>query len=528
MLRLQRIRNLKLTSAVAAAILLAGASSALAATATFVNTANGRSVSGIRNGNPQSLGFAGTFNIQIDGVPPTREAYCVDIGNPIAPGDTVPQAPVDYPGQVLFILNNAFPQPNTIGTPLPAANDEAAAVQCAIWNYTDNMVCDTPANVGARAAEIVAAANAAPPQSLGIVPQSLTLTPASATNFLPGDTSHTVTATLRDGDGNPLRGLHDQPADHQRPGHRLHRLRAVAGAGVELLQRDRRHRHHPRHDQLLGADRAEVQARGQAGHRAGRRPDQRHRHRYRHQVVGHAAVRRRRRRGRRAVRRRQPDRQRRLHQRLPEQGLRRRRRSSRARSATTATRTRTTPARTTARATSAATASSTPARGVRRRQPGRRRRLHQRLPVAGVRRRHRHRPASSATTATRSNADGCTNACHERGLRRRHRRTAARSATTATRSNSDGCTNDCTERGCGDGIVDRRRAVRRRQRGQRPTAAATPASSRRCGDGIVAGRRAVRRRQPGRTATAAPTRARTRSAATASPAPARSATTATR
>jgi len=184
-----------------------GATSADAATATFTTTANGRSVSGIRNGNPQSEGYAGTFNIQIDGMPPTREAYCVDISNGISPGDTVPQAPVDYPAQVLFILNNAFPQTNTIGTPLPSANDEAAAVQCAIWSYTDNMVCDTPANVGTRAAEIVAAANAADPQELGVVPQSFTMSPTSATNILPGDTSHTVTATLRDGDGNALSGF---------------------------------------------------------------------------------------------------------------------------------------------------------------------------------------------------------------------------------------------------------------------------------------------------------------------------------
>jgi len=108
---------------------------------------------------------------------------------------------------VLFILNNAFPQPNTIGAPLPAAADEAAAVQCAIWNYTDKMVCDTPSNVGAPAAEIVAAADAAGPQSLGVVPQSFDMSPSSATNFLPGDTSHTVTATLLDGNGAALAGF---------------------------------------------------------------------------------------------------------------------------------------------------------------------------------------------------------------------------------------------------------------------------------------------------------------------------------
>jgi len=199
--------NSRLTSALATLAILLAAGPAVAATATFTSLANGTAVSGIRNGNPQSLGYAGTFNIQIDNVPPTREAYCVDIGNPIAPGDTVPQAPVDYPGQVLFILNNAFPQPNTIGTPLPSANEEAAAVQCAIWNYTDNMVCDTPANVGARAAAIVAAANAAPPPSLGIVPQSIAMSPPSATNFLPDDTSHTVSATLLDGNGGQLSGF---------------------------------------------------------------------------------------------------------------------------------------------------------------------------------------------------------------------------------------------------------------------------------------------------------------------------------
>ena len=195
-----------LTTAIAAALVLVS-SSAFAATATFTSLANGRSVSGLQNGSPRSLGYAGTFNIQIDGVPPTREAYCVDINNGIGGGDVIPQAPVDYPGEVLFILNNAFPQTNTIGTPLGAAADEAAAVQCAIWSYTDNMVCDTPSNVGARAAEIVAAANAAGPQSLGVVPQSFDMSPASATNFLPGDTSHTVTATLRDGDGNALSGF---------------------------------------------------------------------------------------------------------------------------------------------------------------------------------------------------------------------------------------------------------------------------------------------------------------------------------
>lgn len=197
-------------SLIAASSLLAAtlvARPASAATATFINTANGRSVSGTQNGNPRNVGFAGTFNIQIDGMPPNREAYCVDIDNGIAPGNTLPQVPPDYPAEVLFILNNTFPQPNTIGTPLAALNDEAAAVQSAIWSYTDNFVVATPASVATRAAEIVAAANAAGPLVPSAAPQSLSLDPASATNVLPGDDSHTVTATLLDGQGDPLTGF---------------------------------------------------------------------------------------------------------------------------------------------------------------------------------------------------------------------------------------------------------------------------------------------------------------------------------
>lgn len=164
---------------------------AQSATATFINTANGRSASGTQNGNPRNVGYAGTFNIQIDSMPPNREAYCVDINNGIAPGNTLPQIPPDYPAEVLFILNNAFPQPNTIGTPLAALNNEAAAVQSAIWSYTDNFVVSSPADVAARAAEIVAAANAAGPLLPSAAPR------ASAWIRLRQRTSYPATAAIR-------------------------------------------------------------------------------------------------------------------------------------------------------------------------------------------------------------------------------------------------------------------------------------------------------------------------------------------
>jgi hypothetical protein len=47
-------------------------------------------------------------------------------------GNTVPQVPVDYPIEVLWILNNAYPFANNAGAPLSDQTCEAAAVQCAI------------------------------------------------------------------------------------------------------------------------------------------------------------------------------------------------------------------------------------------------------------------------------------------------------------------------------------------------------------------------------------------------------------
>ena len=195
----------------ACAFALVTAPAAWATTATFVSIGNGTAVSGLRNGVPATNGFAGTLNIQIDGTPPSVPAYCVEITAPIAIGDVLPQSPPDYPMEVLFILNSAFPQANKIGAPLSDPNCEAAAVQCAIWSFTDNMICKQPntasCNVASRAAAIVTAAKAAAPQFLEAVPHSLTLTPPVATNFLPADKQHTVRATSRDADGNPLGGL---------------------------------------------------------------------------------------------------------------------------------------------------------------------------------------------------------------------------------------------------------------------------------------------------------------------------------
>src|SRR5579871_627304 len=181
-----------------------GARPSLAANATLTSLGQGlyNTVQGTLNGNPETLYFTGVLHIRIDGGPETN-SFCVDIEHGISFGDTEPQVPPTYPCAVLYILNNAFPTANNIPGALADQNREAAAVQAAIWSLTDPFVPTGPSDVVARAAQIDAAA-ASQCGSLPPVPQSITVTPASATNYLPTDTTHSVTATLLDTNASPI------------------------------------------------------------------------------------------------------------------------------------------------------------------------------------------------------------------------------------------------------------------------------------------------------------------------------------
>ncbi|MCC6764035.1 MAG: DUF4215 domain-containing protein [Deltaproteobacteria bacterium] len=193
---------------VAAALLAAGlrGTPALAAEATLTSLGVGLygAVTGTTGGPVETQDFAGTFHISIDGGAST-EAYCVDLHNPLTFGDAQPQVPPDYPCEVVHILGNAYPNPGTIGSPLADTPREAAAVQAAIWYFTDGFVVTGPADVQARAAEIIDIAGDQCGQ-VPAVPHELTLSPADATNYLPGEEAHTVTATLRDTQGQPVPG----------------------------------------------------------------------------------------------------------------------------------------------------------------------------------------------------------------------------------------------------------------------------------------------------------------------------------
>ncbi len=154
--------------------------------------------------NTQNESYAGTFNILIDNTPPTTLSYCVDLLNGIGIGDCNNQVPPTYNCKVVYILNNYYPNAARV----LAVGREDAAIQAAIWHFTDNYNIDGPADIQARAQTIINAANAQSCVDVPVVPQSITVTPATANNILnainPAADTHTVTATLIGTDSNPI------------------------------------------------------------------------------------------------------------------------------------------------------------------------------------------------------------------------------------------------------------------------------------------------------------------------------------
>ena len=151
-----------------------------------------------------NVGWAGTFNIQIDGGPATL-AYCVDLTHPIGAGDCEPQVPSGYPCEVTYVLNTYYPH-GAVPSGLTTA-EESAAVQAAIWYFTDCYGVSGPSNVATRAAAIIADAQAHgtvcdPPNA----PHAVSIAPSSATNVLPTQSTHAATATVLDTLGAPVAG----------------------------------------------------------------------------------------------------------------------------------------------------------------------------------------------------------------------------------------------------------------------------------------------------------------------------------
>ncbi|MGB9937083.1 MAG: Ig-like domain-containing protein [Methanobacterium sp.] len=192
--------------------------------ATLTGTGNGRNVY-IQGQNKN--GFAGVINVRVGNN--EYQAYCIDLFTPISVGDTLlingplPGTAGDLPsqvdwGKVIYILNNYNPSDN---------NSEAAAIQCAIWYFTSvhygpyggpnpvpgyyqymtapldgtytTIFGSRVYDVQNRALEIIRAAISVQ------YPSSITLTPE--TTKIPNGQSTTLTATVRDRNGNPMQGV---------------------------------------------------------------------------------------------------------------------------------------------------------------------------------------------------------------------------------------------------------------------------------------------------------------------------------
>jgi len=193
-------------------------------TATLTGTGNGRTVY-IQGQNKN--GFAGVINVRVDGT--TYVAYCIDLFTPISINDQLlvngplPGTAGDLPSgvewdKVSYILNNYS----------PSSNNEAAAIQCAIWYFTsvhygtynpyapsgtyyqymtaprdgriDGYYGST--TVRTRAWNIINQVNAA---TIPPYPNTLTLTPETTT--VANGQTVTVTATVKDVNGNPVQGI---------------------------------------------------------------------------------------------------------------------------------------------------------------------------------------------------------------------------------------------------------------------------------------------------------------------------------
>jgi choice-of-anchor A domain-containing protein/uncharacterized repeat protein (TIGR01451 family) len=148
-------------------------------------TADGTGVSFQNSSGDNFNNFAGTFNGTLNDN--AEKFYCIDLYHPLATNQ-------DYwdegrtPSEITYILNNFFPftdHPNALSD-----NNEAAAVQLAIWSFSDDAVISSIGNstIKNRAQAIVDETNAnheafLPVETLEIVPVSQTLSQGTPAQF---------------------------------------------------------------------------------------------------------------------------------------------------------------------------------------------------------------------------------------------------------------------------------------------------------------------------------------------------------
>ncbi|WP_104161802.1 thioester domain-containing protein [Arthrobacter sp. ZGTC212] len=161
---------------------------------------------------PETVGFAGVINTQEVGGTTTAQMYCIDLRTSTRVGigyenGTWDESNVPNIGYVNRILNTYYPSTN-----LPTGvnnNDKAAAVQAAIWFFTDGYVVDRGGNnLYSTVASIVNATIAAGPLEEPDAPD-ISITPATAEAAVTGvagpytvtSEADQITVTVDDGFG---------------------------------------------------------------------------------------------------------------------------------------------------------------------------------------------------------------------------------------------------------------------------------------------------------------------------------------
>ncbi len=151
--------------------------------------------------------YAGTFKGEVDGN--NANFFCIDIQKQLVYWtSTNPHTYTDTsytPSQITYVLNNYYPYKNY---PYPGAlgtvNNEAAAVQLAIWHFSDGINLNTVSNstLRNRAIQIVNDANA---NHNNVIPPA-TLVMMPATQSLPWGSPASFNVLAYDLNGNPLPG----------------------------------------------------------------------------------------------------------------------------------------------------------------------------------------------------------------------------------------------------------------------------------------------------------------------------------
>ena len=149
--------------------------------------------------------WAGDLSGTIDGN--SVQFYCIDTGHTISIPSVDPYTN-DGPtsAQITHILNNYFPFVTSASGQLSSLDQEAAAVQLAIWHFSDGIDLSKieDATIGNRALAIAAAATSATSTPAPIV-TTIKIVPASQTN--PGGTPGTFTIEAFDSSSTRMSGV---------------------------------------------------------------------------------------------------------------------------------------------------------------------------------------------------------------------------------------------------------------------------------------------------------------------------------